>query len=608
MKHFLIAPLCRAGLLATLFLFSILVQPGRAYPVGSVTFNTDAPFAGYYGASPLTATNTESLLTVAGWADANATVTANLFQYYDFLGINSGTPPAENGALIDFDESMTLQFDNSAGPCLIRFNYTGGDGGTGNGNLARISISGFASDPGASSYPESTTNRITNISYASGTLSFDYFSSPAENLYVTYNQLLFANPTAAAGRTLKITGAASPNGNATAWHAALNRVHLQEGFGGPQVITAAIPQNSTTTYVTPDQLLTIRGYANSNAVTPANLGIYSDDCFGLAPGATVTSGNAVTLQFASSVGLSRLDSIYSGGTVILSGFVSNPGLVDPSSGATSSSFSSGTLRITLADGGRHAFYFTNRAASAGQTIRINEDTSQFGIGGISYAGVHTLLGPDIPSNVSPSYSTPDGLVTLTGYADTPGTVPANLYENVNWFGVSGGANTESIDGAESLNVQFAATAGLSGIGTRYTSGTIFISGFLSDPGFSDPSGTATGVSYSSGTLSYTFNAPHSPEIVVTFTNLSASIGQTLSLHTDGLGGSQLTLTRINYSVAAPVAVSIQKIGGGVVLSWPGGTLQRSTNVLGPYTDVTGATSPYTNAITGSREFFRVRVQ
>ena len=243
-------------------------------------------------------------------------------------------------------------------------------------------------------------------------------------------------------------------------------------------------------------------------------------------------------------------------------------------------------------------------------MRINSVDSQFGIAGIGYVNSHTLLGPDIPSNVSPSYSTPDGLLTLTGYSDnTPGTVPANIYENVNWFGVSGGNNNESIDGAESMNLHFAAGTRLSGIGTRYTSGQVFISGFASDPGFSDPSGIATGVSYSGGTLSYTFNAPHSPEIVVNFTNLSASAGQTLSMHTDGNPGSQLTLTRINYATSvAPVTLSITKSGSSVVLSWPNGTLQQSTNVIGTYSDVIGATSPYTNAISGTQRFFRVKVQ
>jgi hypothetical protein len=589
------------ALLLALLLSSLLSQQAGAYPLGKVTFRTDAPFAAAYGPTSLTASNTENLLTVSTWADANATVPASMFQWFWLLGIDSG---AGNGALIDGSESMTFQFDKSAGACMITFFYTGGDGGSGSGNLARISISGFASDPGASGVPFYAP-RISNISYASGTLSFDYLNDGPGN---DYGQLLIANPSSTAGRTLKITGAVSPNGNAPSWYAGLYGVDFQEGFGGPQVIPANIPQNSTSTFVSADQLLTIRGYSDSNAVTLANLGRYQDECFGLAGGATVVSNNSVTLQFANGVGLARLDSVYSGGTVIVSGFVSDPGFKDPSGSASASSYAGGVLTFSMVNGGACSFYFANRAASAGRTIRINKADSQFGIGGVWYARTQTLLGPDIPSNVSPSYRTADGLMTLTGYSDTPGTVQANLYENVNWFGVSGGANTESIEGAESLTVHFAGGAGLSGLGTRYTSGQIIISGFTGDPGFSDPSGTATGVNYSGGTLSYTFDAPHSPEIVVSFTNLSASVGQDLSLHTDGNPSSQLTLTRINYATVAQVTLSIAKSANSVILNWPNGTLQESTNVTGTYNDVLGAASPYTNAITGPQKYFRVKVQ
>jgi hypothetical protein len=46
----------------------------------------------------------------------------------------------------------------------------------------------------------------------------------------------------------------------------------------------------------------------------------------------------------------------------------------------------------------------------------------------------------------------------------------------------------------------------------------------------------------------------------------------------------------------------------LVLSWPAGwTLQSSTNVVGPYSDISGATSPYTNQFTADpQRFFRLR--
>jgi hypothetical protein len=583
-----------------LLALAMLTSTSHAYPIGRVTIANDAPFAGSYAHS-LTAN--DGLFTLEGWADANASVSANLWNWWILLGVDSGTG---NGALIDGTESVTLQLDKPVGAAMLFFTYTGGNG-SGAGNLARLSISGFSSDPGASCVPTAVT-RITNISYSSGVLSFDYLDDGGGS---DTGQLILANPAASAGRRLILTVAASPNGNATSAFAAIRAIDIQEAVGGPQIHPSNIPQNTSSTYATTDGLLTVRGYSDLSATTPANLGRYNDECFGIAGPSTVSGNNSITLQLASDASLLRLDSRYSGGTLTISGFTGDPGLVDPTGGTTSSSYSSGTLTVVIGSGGAHPFYFTNRAASAGQTLTLNNTANQFGIGGIGYAKSKTLIAPDvlIASDVSPTFTTADGLLTLIGYSDTPGTIPANLHENFNWFGISGGSNNESIEGAESLSAQFAGGAGLTGIGTRYTSGQVIISGFVSDPGFSDPSGIATGVTYSAGTLSYTFDAPRSPEIVVNFANLAASAGQTLSLHTDGGGGSQLTLTRINYATAAaPVTLTIVKSGSDVVLTWPNGTLQSSTNAAAFYLDVSGATSPYTNSATGAQMFFRVKVQ
>ena len=54
---------------------------------------------------------------------------------------------------------------------------------------------------------------------------------------------------------------------------------------------------------------------------------------------------------------------------------------------------------------------------------------------------------------------------------------------------------------------------------------------------------------------------------------------------------------------------ITQSGTSMVLSWdaPGWVLQQANTVLGPYTDVTGATSPYTvNPPLGPAKFYRLR--
>jgi hypothetical protein len=55
-------------------------------------------------------------------------------------------------------------------------------------------------------------------------------------------------------------------------------------------------------------------------------------------------------------------------------------------------------------------------------------------------------------------------------------------------------------------------------------------------------------------------------------------------------------------------LNIQLLGGGVVLTWPQGTLQQADLVTGPYSNVTGATSPYTNSPALGQKFYRVLVK
>jgi hypothetical protein len=57
-----------------------------------------------------------------------------------------------------------------------------------------------------------------------------------------------------------------------------------------------------------------------------------------------------------------------------------------------------------------------------------------------------------------------------------------------------------------------------------------------------------------------------------------------------------------------VTLNIQHSGNSVILTWPEGTLQSAGVVTGPYSDIPAATSPYTNAVAGTQEFYRVRVQ
>jgi len=60
--------------------------------------------------------------------------------------------------------------------------------------------------------------------------------------------------------------------------------------------------------------------------------------------------------------------------------------------------------------------------------------------------------------------------------------------------------------------------------------------------------------------------------------------------------------------SSSVSLNIQHSGNSVILTWPEGTLQSAGAVGGPYSDIPAAASPYTNAVSGTQEFYRVRVQ
>jgi hypothetical protein len=72
----------------------------------------------------------------------------------------------------------------------------------------------------------------------------------------------------------------------------------------------------------------------------------------------------------------------------------------------------------------------------------------------------------------------------------------------------------------------------------------------------------------------------------------------------------------NYALSARQAqshylntasIGFAKTGANLILTWPFGALQSAPQASGVYTNVPGATSPFTNAITGSQSFFRVQV-
>jgi predicted NAD-dependent protein-ADP-ribosyltransferase YbiA (DUF1768 family) len=70
----------------------------------------------------------------------------------------------------------------------------------------------------------------------------------------------------------------------------------------------------------------------------------------------------------------------------------------------------------------------------------------------------------------------------------------------------------------------------------------------------------------------------------------------------------LTPQQIQNHLLNTTNLNIVSSGSNIVITWPTGTLQSSTNVIGPYVNVSGATSPYTNSVVGTQRFYRAQLQ
>ena len=78
-----------------------------------------------------------------------------------------------------------------------------------------------------------------------------------------------------------------------------------------------------------------------------------------------------------------------------------------------------------------------------------------------------------------------------------------------------------------------------------------------------------------------------------------------SVNPAGEGALSAEVSATPGSTNEPPFLSMQASSSGLVLNWSSGTLQSATNVPGPWYDVVGAASPYTNALVG-QQFFRLR--
>jgi hypothetical protein len=107
--------------------------------------------------------------------------------------------------------------------------------------------------------------------------------------------------------------------------------------------------------------------------------------------------------------------------------------------------------------------------------------------------------------------------------------------------------------------------------------------------------------------------------VIPFGNVLDNLAQNVwirivALDSSAGSGSRDTFGIDNFSLSygspgtvSPIPLRIQSVGGNAVLTWTNSSfvLQAAPTITGPYSNVPGTTSPYTNFMAGSQRYFRL---
>ena len=90
-------------------------------------------------------------------------------------------------------------------------------------------------------------------------------------------------------------------------------------------------------------------------------------------------------------------------------------------------------------------------------------------------------------------------------------------------------------------------------------------------------------------------------------NVTATVAGDYSVTTT-IGDCTSMPAKVTVSVNPSASISVMALSGSLILDWPFGTLQTTTNLTGPWNDVIGVMPPYTNANIEPQEFFRIKLQ
>ncbi len=162
------------------------------------------------------------------------------------------------------------------------------------------------------------------------------------------------------------------------------------------ILPGMISTGGSSSFITSDGLLTIKGFSDAASTVPANFttGGNPPAWFGVEANGALMNADTMKLFMAPGVGFTGFGDIWTRAVISISGFSADPGFapVGSPAGINSSSYAAGVLTVDLAWNGGTARDYTlsNPAASAGQVLTIALDAAtapQWAVTHLDYAVV-----------------------------------------------------------------------------------------------------------------------------------------------------------------------------------------------------------------------------
>ena len=538
---------------------------------------------------------TVSNLTIQGSTNTENTLLLNFFGTAVPLTVLNGLTVADDAQILNLNSGLLVQ----GGTITITNSQINQDGG-------------FINTTNAPMYLQNSVYNLTNGLFQGGTVFFGT-PSPAD-----FNQY---------GGTVIITNLVFVGGAPfTGGHYAL--------YGGqlslPNGLTMINSDNESSSYLQ-------EGGTNQTTSVLLEAGE-----FGSGPAFTLNGGlladNDVSLPagFFGSVTLTQ-----NGGTHLISNSLNISGsthsLSEPPEPGTyqlnGGSLSAGTLNLEASDGPA-IFSQTNGTAQIGE-IQGNSGGSgtSFFVTAINLSG-GTLNCSDLfitdGGNIEQSggaltvsntlsvvgYFNP-GRTNYTEYDLLAGTlVASNINIGGNWIIGDGSSNRISNPGTFSLSHMLTISNAVEQLGSFIlaNSATIDLAGSASRLSFANSSGQTWAVSTTLVIADWNGNSSGGGDEQLKFGTDQTGLTTTqLNQIQFQIGTNSFSAKILNTGEVVPTGQPFQPTiafshqGNDLVLTWPPGwTLQSATNAPGPYLDVSGATSPYTNDTTlQPQQFFRL---